>query len=594
MQTLTISTFLLVGLLIVTTSACTNASNVTECTNETKNLLPKHLDSMNKVPESTSVSQKSNDENDIDYLFDDDSDDSSNRRHLLGLKKVIKKIFHSPPPAPKAAPAPAPKAAPVPKVVIVQNTPQSIAQPLSIYLTCDNEFDLYVNGEKVGKGNDWRKTYHFTPNVKVGDVIAIDGVDHGGPAAFIGVFGNRVTKPSDWRCSLKETKGWNKNIFYDTDWFTPTSYGRNQDNNIWRLVSGGSRPNIPSDAEWLWSNNNNNHDKLFCRYFHNFNTPKTSEQHVATFKPDESVKPSVSEPAKPVSVKPSFSESVKQLSSSKSKPNLQLVHHFSNHSSSKLEMLKSKVEQLFNEMSKDNEKQIYELSKNLDGSNQTLNQANVNYQNTVQTLNRLKTEIVRLNSTLLSHYYQMVSDSKYLERLEMIKPQFLNSLASANTKLYDVEKLITVHIVESTDKNQMMQLVKDIRNTTHYSTNDLSKQFLDHYEKYKKVIKSDSTQYSLEKVNLEQLVGRYSQVTKFSHELYGEYKRIYEIVNKLRRSMNLSREESKMFKQLLKSVTTILSKKSCVAPEHVKFTGFNNTKCATELLHSHVENKLVY
>ena len=257
-------------------------------------------------------------------------------------------------------------------------------------------------------------------------------------------------------------------------------------------------------------------------------------------------------------------------------------------------MLKSKVEQLFNEMSKDNEKQIYELSKNLDGSNQTLNQANVNYQNTVQTLNRLKTEIVRLNSTLLSHYYQMVSDSKYLERLEMIKPQFLNSLASANTKLYDVEKLITVHIVESTDKNQMMQLVKDIRNTTHYSTNDLSRQFLDHYEKYKRVIKSDSSQYSLEKVNLEQLVERYSQVTKFSHELYGEYKRIYEIVNKLRRSMNLSREESRMFKQLLKSVTTILSKKSCVAPEHVKFTGFNNTKCATELLHSHVENKLVY
>jgi len=206
-------------------------------------------------------------------------------------------------------------------------------------------------------------------------------------------------------------------------------------------------------------------------------------------------------------------------------------------------MLKSKVEQLFNEMSKDNEKQIYELSKNLDGSNQTLNQANVNYQNTVQTLNKLKIEIVRLNSTLLSHYYQMVSDSKYLERLEMIKPQFLNSLASANTKLYDVEKLITVHIVESTDKNQMMQLVKDIRNTTHYSTNDLSKQFLDHFEKYKRVIKSDSSQYSLEKVNLEQLVGRYSQVTKFSHELYGEYKRIYEIVNKLRRSMNLSRAE---------------------------------------------------
>ena len=69
--------------------------------------------------------------------------------------------------------------------------------------------------------------------------------------------------------------------------------------------------------------------------------------------------------------------------------------------------------------------------------------------------------------------------------------------AELYSRLDDVEKLITIHIVESTDKNEMMQLVKDIRNTTRYSTNDLSKQFLDHYEKYKKLIKTDSSQYSV-------------------------------------------------------------------------------------------------
>jgi hypothetical protein len=30
-------------------------------------------------------------------------------------------------------------------------------------------------------------------------------------------------------------------------------------------VGGGSRPNIPADAEWLWTNNNNNHDRVYCR-----------------------------------------------------------------------------------------------------------------------------------------------------------------------------------------------------------------------------------------------------------------------------------------------------------------------------------------
>jgi len=841
---LTIPTFLLIGLLIVSTSACTNASNVDECNNESNSLTSNNTYLMNENPDSTH-----------------ESDDSSNHRHLLGLKKVIKKIFHSPSPkpapvpkaapapkpapkaAPKAAPAPAPKAAPAPapkaspapapkaspvptpkpnvvtkvinkvaapvvkkvvepvvkvaapvvtkvaepvvntvkskglkiygnycgpnycggekfkgaegpnckwgvaakdsldtccklhdqccgtsntrgkqcnqdilsctkkakcsdakcevaktaveltfnalkdkvcgdvfKTKKVQNTNVKVvpSQQLPIYFTCDNQFDLYVNGQKVGSGDYWLKTYHFTLQVKPGDVIAFDGVDHGGPAAFIGVFGDVVTKPNDWRCSLKETKGWNMNLFDDSTWFVPKSYGRNQDSNIWRSVGGGSRPNIPGNAEWLWSNDNENHNRLYCRYFHNFNQPTVSEPAKATVKPTVSepakvtvkptvsepakatvkptvsepakvtvkptvsepakvtvkptvsepakvtVKPSVSEPAKaPVkpsvsepakatvkpsvsepakaTVKPSVSEPTKAFVSvpeSKSKVNLpkadlKLVHHFSNHSSFKLEMLKSKVDKLFDDLTKDNEKQIFELSKNLNDSNQTLNQANVNYENSVVKLNQLKREIIRLNSTLLSHHYQMVSDSKYLERLDMIKPKFLNSLASANTKLNDVEKLITVHIVESTDKNQMMQLVKDIRNTTRYSTNDLSKQFLDHYEKYKRLLKTDSSQYSLDQLSLEQLVEKYTQVTKFSHELYGEYKRVYDIVQKLRNTMNLSRYEYKMFKQLVKSVSTILSRKSCVAPEHVKFTGFNNTKCATELLNSHVENKLV-
>jgi hypothetical protein len=148
--------------------------------------------------------------------------------------------------------------------------------------------------------------------------------------------------------------------------------------------------------------------------------------------------------------------------------------------------------------------------------------------------------------------------------------------------------------VESNDKKQMMQLIKDIRNTTHYSTNDLSKQFLEHYEKYKRLLKTDSSEYSLEQLNLEQVLGKYKEVSKFSNELYEEYQLVYEIVQRLRRSVNLSRSESKMFKQLIKSVNNIMSRKSCVTPEHVKFTGFYNTTCATELLNSHVVNKLVH
>ena len=112
-------------------------------------------------------------------------------------------------PAPKPTPAPTPKAtpkptpsvviapvvalkvtapsAPAPKAIVVAPTPAP-TRTLPIYFTCDNEFDMYVNGEKVGRGTSWTTTYHFAPVVKDGDVIAIEGVDKGGLAAFIGVF----------------------------------------------------------------------------------------------------------------------------------------------------------------------------------------------------------------------------------------------------------------------------------------------------------------------------------------------------------------------------------------------------------------------
>ena len=133
-------------------------------------------------------------------------------------------------------------------------------------MTCDNEFDLFVAGKKVGRGDSWTTTYEFSPIVNAGDVIAVDGVDRGGPAAFIGVFNGKVTKPDDWKCTTSKFTNWNENSFDDSAWPRAVSFSRNQDNNIWRSVGGGSRPKIPADAEWLWTSNNENHDRVYCRY----------------------------------------------------------------------------------------------------------------------------------------------------------------------------------------------------------------------------------------------------------------------------------------------------------------------------------------
>ena len=137
-----------------------------------------------------------------------------------------------------------------------------------VKMTVDNEFDLYINGKKIGSGNSWTTTYSFRPSFKKVYTIAVDGRDRGGPAAFIGVFNGRPTRARDWKC--KEYRGrlpsnWMKSTFDDSKWAKAKSYGRNNQRTVWHSVGRGSRPGIPSNAEWIWTRNNNSHNRVVCR-----------------------------------------------------------------------------------------------------------------------------------------------------------------------------------------------------------------------------------------------------------------------------------------------------------------------------------------
>ncbi len=308
----------------------------------------------------------------------------------------------------------------------------------------------------------------------------------------------------------------------------------------------------------------------------------------------------VSVPAKPVSApsKPAVEQitvpiiSSSSVNSKKLHANITKVVEFNNQTNLRIEVLKNRVEQIISNIINENFKLKEEQTMNLVSSNKTMNVANDNYQKSLGQLNKLKHEIDNLNKTMNKHYNQMIWDSKYLEKLEMIKPQFLNTLTSVNSKLGDVENMINVHITPSDDKNQMISLIKDMKNTTHYSTNDLATQFLEHYQKYKKFINSESSQYSSDKLTLDQLLNKYNDVNKYSKELYQEYKKIYVIVQKLKDSIFITSEETEMFNQLVKSIMNVLTRKTCINPKYVQYTG-KNKECATELLGSHISNGLV-
>ena len=137
-----------------------------------------------------------------------------------------------------------------------------------VKMTVDNEFDLYINGKKIGSGRHWTSTYSFRPSFSKVYTIAVDGRDRGGPAAFIGVFNGRPTRAREWKC--KEYRGrlprsWLSPNYDDSRWPRARSYGRNNQNTIWRRVSRRSRHSIPGNAEWIWTRNNNNHNRVVCR-----------------------------------------------------------------------------------------------------------------------------------------------------------------------------------------------------------------------------------------------------------------------------------------------------------------------------------------
>ena len=184
--------------------------------------------------------------------------DTKNRKLLISIEKIVDKNLLS------SAPAPV-----------------SNYENVKIFMTCDNEFNIFVNGNKIGSGDTWTRTYEFNTLIQPGDVIAIDGIDKGGPAAFIGVFNDKITKPNEWKCSTKKINNWNKNNFDDSSWSYATSYGKNNGQNIWMSVGRGPRPNIPANAEWLWTNNNNDHDRVFCRFFYNGKPSITPTQNPA-------------------------------------------------------------------------------------------------------------------------------------------------------------------------------------------------------------------------------------------------------------------------------------------------------------------------
>lgn len=104
-----------------------------------------------------------------------------------------------------------------------------------ILITADNGFTLWVNGDKIGSGDNWQSVsaFNVAKHLRVGkNVLAVEGRNDGGPAALmarlrytVGNEKHEVSTDGSWRSSKDAPKGWTGADFDDKKWSAARAMG---------------------------------------------------------------------------------------------------------------------------------------------------------------------------------------------------------------------------------------------------------------------------------------------------------------------------------------------------------------------------------
>jgi hypothetical protein len=347
-------------------------------------------------------------------------------------------------------------------------------------------------------------------------------------------------------------------------------------------VGGGSRPKIPADANWLWTSNNNNHDRVYCRY-----TP--IKVTVAAPVAAPVVAPVVAPVAAPV-VAPVVAPKVAApvVAPKVAAPVVAPVAAPSGDDViGNVNNMHTRIVAIIHETQTLQKREIEQNKRNVEFSQNDLDKMTMKQDDEQKQLLRLQASIVQVNQSIARHYSQMTADSLYLQKLELIKPQFLQTLDATNANFVALSAHVS-KLANDEHKKVMQNILFRAQNQTVYDTHDLAQAFLAHYEKYKHVLRTDSAAYAQDVSNLKDLNQRYATGQTVFSGLKAEVARLRDLVAALKKSVSASEADAAMFAQIEQLISAILSSKK------TKFaTDGANKDCAVSILKTHVANGLV-
>ena len=117
-------------------------------------------------------------------------------------------------------------------------------------ITADNRFTVWVNGARLGSGEDWSRVYRFDckTHLRHGkNCIAVQATNDGGPAGLlvrVGFIPNGMSKHAtvsdgSWKASRSPAQGWQRPNFNDKDWMPVKVIGEYGKAGPWRNLVWG-------------------------------------------------------------------------------------------------------------------------------------------------------------------------------------------------------------------------------------------------------------------------------------------------------------------------------------------------------------------
>jgi len=141
---------------------------------------------------------------------------------------------------------------------------------VSISIAADDEYELYINGDLVGSGNNWKNAQTYSvPSIAGKNAIAVKAVDTGGKGGLVAEIdfkGKHFVSDESWKVSTVEQPNWESVTFDDVLWPKATSYGLHGVALPWAQYSNVSGISTTSNVKWIWSSDSENDNVVYFRF----------------------------------------------------------------------------------------------------------------------------------------------------------------------------------------------------------------------------------------------------------------------------------------------------------------------------------------